>query len=134
MGAEAQDTLVRVAPKYPGRIYAPPGAYFSGPDKEMLLRAADFCLVPSRLVYSRMSQFITGSVSTYWRNTPPSNPYKWNRFEPCGLVDIEFGWNGALIVGHDTGGLGKMPGVYYKVQSSAQVRMLFSHMLLPHLW
>ena len=30
------------------------------------------------------------------------------RFEPCGLVDIEFGWNGALIIGHDTGGLGKV--------------------------
>jgi len=33
-----------------------------------------------------------------------------SRFEPCGLVDIEFGWNGGLIIGHDTGGLGKMPG------------------------
>jgi alpha-1,3-glucan synthase len=33
-----------------------------------------------------------------------------SRFEPCGLVDIEFGWNGALMIGHDTGGLGKMPG------------------------
>jgi hypothetical protein len=27
-----------------------------------------------------------------------------------GLVDIEFGWNGCLVIGHDTGGLGKMPG------------------------
>jgi len=32
------------------------------------------------------------------------------RFEPCGLVDIEFGWNGGLAIGHNTGGLGKMPG------------------------
>jgi glycogen synthase len=29
-----------------------------------------------------------------------------SRFEPCGLVDIEFGWNGALIIGHNTGGRG----------------------------
>jgi hypothetical protein len=39
-----------------------------------------------------------------------------SRFEPCGLVDIEFGWNGALIIGHNTGGpwqrgrLGLQPG------------------------
>lgn len=48
MGAEAQQTLVELAPRFLGRIYAPPGAYFSGPDKELLLRGADFCLVPSR--------------------------------------------------------------------------------------
>ena len=44
-----------------------------------------------------------------------------HRFEPCGLVDIEFGWEGCIMIGHDTGGLGKMPGVYFTVQSSAQV-------------
>jgi hypothetical protein len=53
--------------------------YVHGDEKNMLLSATDFCIIPSR-------------------------------FEPCGLVDIEFGWNGALIIGHDTGGLGKMPG------------------------
>lgn len=68
--------------------YAPPGKYFSGPEKDLLLAAADFCLVPSR-------------------------------FEPCGLVDIEFGWSGAVMIGHDTGGLGKMPGVYFTVDTSA---------------
>jgi hypothetical protein len=36
------------------------------------------------------------------------------RYEPCGLVDIEFGWYGSLIIGHETGGLGKMPGFYFK--------------------
>jgi glycogen synthase len=41
-----------------------------------------------------------------------------HRFEPCGLVDIEFGWNGALAIGHNTGGLGKMPGVYFEAQAS----------------
>ncbi|KAF8067137.1 mok12 [Scenedesmus sp. PABB004] len=41
-----------------------------------------------------------------------------SRFEPCGLVDIEFGWNAGLIIGHDTGGLGKMPGVYFDAQAS----------------
>jgi hypothetical protein len=35
------------------------------------------------------------------------------RYEPCGLVDIEFGWYGGLIVGNATGGLGKMPGFYF---------------------
>ena len=31
--------------------------------------------------------------------------YCWlpSRFEPCSLVDLEFGWNGAIIVGHQTG-------------------------------
>ena len=59
-GYDAQRELVRITPKYEGRIYAPPGKYFSGPDKELLLKAADWTLLPSR-------------------------------FEPCGLVDIEFG-------------------------------------------
>jgi glycogen synthase len=37
-----------------------------------------------------------------------------SRFEPCGLADIEAGWLGALQVGHSTGGLSKMPGVYFE--------------------
>ncbi|KAI7845483.1 hypothetical protein COHA_001031 [Chlorella ohadii] len=37
-----------------------------------------------------------------------------SRFEPCGLADIEFGWLGAVQIGHHTGGLGKMPGFYYR--------------------
>ena len=48
MGAEAQQTLVELTPRFPGRIYAPPGAYFTGVDKDLLLKGADFCLVPSR--------------------------------------------------------------------------------------
>ncbi|EFN56266.1 hypothetical protein CHLNCDRAFT_145120 [Chlorella variabilis] len=39
-----------------------------------------------------------------------------SRFEPCGLADIEFGWLGAVMIGHNTGGLGKMPGVYYTAE------------------
>ena len=50
---------------------------------------------------------------------PPTCLPDHRRFEPCGLVDIEFGWEGALCIGHNTGGLGKMPGVYFDVQSSA---------------
>ncbi|KAL4458945.1 hypothetical protein ABPG75_013810 [Micractinium tetrahymenae] len=39
-----------------------------------------------------------------------------SRFEPCGLADIEFGWLGAVQIGHNTGGLGKMPGFYYTAE------------------
>ncbi|KAL4459197.1 hypothetical protein ABPG75_014062 [Micractinium tetrahymenae] len=39
-----------------------------------------------------------------------------SRFEPCGLADIEFGWLGAVQIGHNTGGLGKMPGYYYTAE------------------
>jgi alpha-1,3-glucan synthase len=35
-----------------------------------------------------------------------------SRDEPFGYVDIEFGLYGALCVGFEVGGLGKMPGVY----------------------
>ena len=49
-GAEAQQVLQEVARAHPGRVYAPPGRYFSGEEKELLLRAAEFCLVPSRWV------------------------------------------------------------------------------------
>lgn len=30
-----------------------------------------------------------------------------SRFEPCGLADIEFGWLGAVQIGHNTGGCAK---------------------------
>lgn len=29
-------------------------------------------------------------------------------------MDIEFGWYGGLIIGNETGGLGKMPGFYFQ--------------------
>jgi glycosidase/glycogen synthase len=38
-----------------------------------------------------------------------------SRDEPFGYVDIEFAWYGALIVGSFKGGLGKLPGFYYKM-------------------
>ena len=31
-----------------------------------------------------------------------------SRFEPCGLADIEFGWLGAVMIGHNTGELHAM--------------------------
>ena len=37
-----------------------------------------------------------------------------SRFEPCGLADIEMGHFGAIQVGHNTGGLNKMPGFYFE--------------------
>ena len=41
---------------------------------------------------------------------PPSQPF--------GYVDIEFAWHGTLTVGALVGGLGKVPGVYYRVQEA----------------
>jgi hypothetical protein len=62
-------------PAYPlaPQLWCPRNMYVAGELRELLWRAADWCLCPSR-------------------------------FEPCGLVDIEFGWNGGLIIGHNTGG------------------------------
>eukprot|EP00963_Diacronema_lutheri_P005752 scaffold456_cov368-Pavlova_lutheri.AAC.15 len=37
-----------------------------------------------------------------------------SRFEPFGLADVEFAWHGTPTVGHETGGIGKTPGIYYK--------------------
>lgn len=51
-----------------------------------------------------------------------------SRDEPFGYVDIEFGWFGALTVGSITGGLGKVPGIYYlpsNVNSAAHICHLF---------
>lgn len=36
-----------------------------------------------------------------------------SRLEPFGFVDIEFAWSGVPIIAPATGGLGKVPGVYY---------------------
>jgi len=38
-----------------------------------------------------------------------------SRDEPFGYVDVEFAWRGALCIGAAVGGLGKVPGFYYKV-------------------
>ena len=38
-----------------------------------------------------------------------------SRVEPFGYVDVEFAWHGAPTVGALVGGLGKVPGVYYRV-------------------
>ncbi|CAE8642404.1 unnamed protein product [Polarella glacialis] len=40
-----------------------------------------------------------------------------SRDEPFGYVDIEFAWHGALLVGAQAGGLGKVPGFYYLAQN-----------------
>ena len=48
-----------------------------------------------------------------------------SRVEPFGYVDIEFAWHGTLTVGALVGGLGKVPGVYYRVQEHGdQLHML----------
>ncbi|KAK9813846.1 hypothetical protein WJX73_001548 [Symbiochloris irregularis] len=82
-GETARKLLEQVAKSFPGRVWNQAGQYIEGENKELLSKATDFFLCPSR-------------------------------FEPCGLTDIEFGRAGALIIGHDTGGLGKMPGFYFK--------------------
>jgi len=38
-----------------------------------------------------------------------------SRDEPFGYVDIEFAWRGALSIGSAVGGLGKVPGFYYRI-------------------
>lgn len=45
-----------------------------------------------------------------------------SRDEPFGYVDIEFAWYGAAIVGSFRGGLGKVPGFYYKVFDTDSAR------------
>eukprot|EP01135_Chromosphaera_perkinsii_P003011 Nk52_evm33s232 gene=Nk52_evmTU33s232 len=41
-----------------------------------------------------------------------------SRFEPFGIVDVEFGWRGAVGVGLRVGGLGKVPGFYATCRTS----------------
>eukprot|EP00878_Enallax_costatus_P043143 GHUV01050878.1.p1 GENE.GHUV01050878.1~~GHUV01050878.1.p1 ORF type:complete len:138 (-),score=28.64 GHUV01050878.1:50-463(-) len=71
VGAAAIAKLHELSHQYPDQMYCPIDHYVSGDEKEMLLQATDFCLLPSR-------------------------------FEPCGLVDVEFGWNGALTIGESS--------------------------------
>ena len=65
--------LKAVSRKFPDRVHCE-DRLVHAEEREYLMRAADFVLVPSR-------------------------------FEPCGLVDIEFGWRGALCVGFDQVGV-----------------------------
>lgn len=47
-----------------------------------------------------------------------------SRDEPFGYVDVEFAWHGALMVGAEAGGLGKVPGFYYLAQNRENIGRL----------
>jgi len=47
-----------------------------------------------------------------------------SRDEPFGYVDIEFAWHGALTVGAQAGGLGKVPGFYFIAQNRENLSRL----------
>ncbi|CAK9064462.1 unnamed protein product [Durusdinium trenchii] len=47
-----------------------------------------------------------------------------SRDEPFGYVDVEFAWRGAVIVGAQAGGLGKVPGFYYVQQNRENLARL----------
>eukprot|EP00929_Paragymnodinium_shiwhaense_P027907 TRINITY_DN16274_c0_g3_i1.p1 TRINITY_DN16274_c0_g3~~TRINITY_DN16274_c0_g3_i1.p1 ORF type:complete len:2002 (+),score=497.55 TRINITY_DN16274_c0_g3_i1:86-6091(+) len=52
-----------------------------------------------------------------------------SRDEPFGYVDIEFAWHGALLVGAQAGGLGKVPGFYYLAQNRENLHRLHQEFL-----
>jgi glycogen synthase len=66
VGGAAAQRLWELSAAYPDRMHCPVDHYVSGPEKELLLQATDFCMLPSR-------------------------------FEPCGLVDVEFAWVGDVL-------------------------------------
>lgn len=66
VGGAAAQCLWELSAAYADRMYCPVDHYVSGPEKELLLQATDFCMLPSR-------------------------------FEPCGLVDVEFAWVGDVL-------------------------------------
>ncbi|CAK0816915.1 unnamed protein product, partial [Prorocentrum cordatum] len=47
-----------------------------------------------------------------------------SRDEPFGYVDIEFAWRGAVLVGAQAGGLGKVPGFYYVAQNRENTEVM----------
>jgi len=47
-----------------------------------------------------------------------------SRDEPFGYVDVEFAWHGALLIGAEAGGLGKVPGFYYRAQNRENLARL----------
>ncbi|CAJ1433563.1 unnamed protein product [Effrenium voratum] len=47
-----------------------------------------------------------------------------SRDEPFGYVDVEFAWHGALLVGAQAGGLGKVPGFYFLAQNRENLSRL----------
>lgn len=51
-----------------------------------------------------------------------------SRVEPFGYVDIEFAWHGTMTVGTLGGGLGKVPGIYYRVQETGDSAHLLNQL------
>lgn len=103
--------------KFPGRVWNGAGQYIMGADKEQLCMATGECVAESG-----SNSAYAGRSRTSW--LAPSAPHAClpalccpnsghpaadfflcpSRFEPCGLADIEFGWLGAVMIGHNTGG------------------------------
>lgn len=48
VGGAAVAKLAQLALRYPDRMYCPQDYYVAGDEKNMLLTATDFCIIPSR--------------------------------------------------------------------------------------
>lgn len=113
------DLIVNAAPailkKHPNAqmcIAGPVGDEYGAKAAEKFKKVAE--TFPGR-VHNAAGQYISGAakdellLATDFFLSP-------SRFEPCGLADVEMAWLGSVVIGHNTGGLGKVPGFYFNAE------------------
>lgn len=118
-----------VSQAFPGRVWNGAGLYAMGAEKEQLCMAAGGRLLcPTALLLPALSTWLACCQQLWLRHLRLSVVHHIavtaltafssaprlsadfflcpSRFEPCGLADIEFGWLGAVMIGHNTGAWG----------------------------
>ncbi|CAL1160984.1 unnamed protein product [Cladocopium goreaui] len=117
--ADVAEWLLRTYPDAQLLVIGPPADGFGYYAQRRLEALAAMDCFEGRLVAK--CEFIQAPPSLKWGADFCLMP---SRDEPFGYVDIEFAWRGAITVGAQSGGLGKVPGFYYVQQNRENLSRL----------
>ena len=117
--ADVAEWLLSTYPMAQLIVIGPPADGFGFYAARKLERLADMEALKGRL--SVFCTFLEVPEDLKWASDYCLMP---SRDEPFGYVDVEFAWRGAVIVGAQAGGLGKVPGFYYVAQNRESLRRL----------
>ncbi|CAL1154275.1 unnamed protein product, partial [Cladocopium goreaui] len=117
--ADVAEWLLSTYPEAQLLVIGPPADGFGYYAQRRLEALADLERFQGRLVAK--CEFIEAPSYLKWGADFCLMP---SRDEPFGYVDIEFAWRGAVIVGAQSGGLGKVPGFYYVQQNRENLSRL----------
>ncbi|CAE7722647.1 mok14, partial [Symbiodinium sp. CCMP2456] len=117
--ADVTEWLLSTYPQAQLIVIGPPADGFGFYAARKLEKLAETAAFKGRL--SVCCEFLEVPEDLKWASDYCLMP---SRDEPFGYVDVEFAWRGAVIVGAQAGGLGKVPGFYYVAQNRESLTRL----------